>query len=56
MKGVQRVAQKFRPSLRIIDFTDDLRLVESGGTRGQLFLSLARFMALLYSLGIRYRA
>ena len=43
-----------RPSLRVIDFVDDLRLVEEDGSRGRLFVIMARMLELIARMGAHY--
>ena len=48
-----RLVAKVRPSLLIIDFVDDLRLVELSGDRPQLSCDAARHMELQSKVGVR---
>ena len=56
IKAVLRIASRGRPSLLGIDFAGDLRLVEKGGGREQLFVCPAQVLSLLTRLGARYHA
>ena len=44
----------FRPSLRILDFVEDLRLVAESGGRTRLFWLAARFIDPLSELRVRF--
>ena len=48
------MVKMLRPSLRVIDFAGDLRLVEEDGARGRLFASMVRIMELLAQIGVRF--
>ena len=48
-----RAARLVRPSFRIIDSADDLRLVEMDGSRDRFFVSTARFVEPLSRVGFR---
>ena len=56
VKEVLRIAARARPSLRAIDFVDDLRFAEKGAKRELLFAGLAQPMFPLARLGVRYHA
>ena len=44
------------PSLRVIDFVDDIRLVEESGGHDALAASMTGMMSVLDQLGVRYHA
>ena len=51
-----RLAKRVRPSLRVVDFAVDLKLVEDAGGRTRLFVGMARFIAALSLLIAHFRA
>ena len=54
MKEVLRPVKLLRPSLQVIDFADDLRLVEASGSSDRLLVSMARMMELLTRIGVHF--
>ena len=49
------MAEGFRPSLKVVDYVGDLRLVEDSGDRIRLFVGMARSVEVLSRLGARFR-
>ena len=48
------MARLGRPFLQVIDFVDDLRLVEADGSRGRLFVSMSHFIEFLTRAGAHF--
>ena len=55
VKEVLGIAHRARPSLLVVDFADNLCLVDEGGSCEPLVVSRDQFSPLLTRLGVRYR-
>ena len=54
VKEVLRVVRARYPSLQVVDFVDDIRLVEESGDHDALAASMTGMMSVLDQLGVRY--
>ena len=54
MKELPRAVRLLRPSLRVIDFANNLRLVEEDGFRDRSFVGMARKMELPTRMGVHF--